>query len=48
MLEILKGNKQIAGVELNGGCPNTGHLPVAYMLDDLARLLEEVSKVGFD
>jgi dihydroorotate dehydrogenase len=48
MLELLKGNKQIAGVELNGGCPNTGHLPVAYMLDDLAKLLEEVSKVGFD
>lgn len=48
MLELLKGNKQIAGVELNGGCPNTGHLPVSYMLDDLAKLLEEVSKVGFD
>lgn len=48
MLVTLKGNKQIAGVELNGGCPNTGHLPVAYMLDDLAKLLEEVSKVGFD
>lgn len=48
MLELLKGNKQIAGVELNGGCPNTGHLPVAYMLDDLAKLLEEVSNVGFD
>jgi dihydroorotate dehydrogenase (NAD+) catalytic subunit len=48
MLELLKGNKQIAGVELNGGCPNTGHLPVAYMLDDLMKLLEEVSKVDFD
>lgn len=48
MFELLKGNKHIAGVELNGGCPNTGHLPVAYMLDALARLLEEVSKVGFD
>jgi dihydroorotate dehydrogenase (NAD+) catalytic subunit len=47
MLATLKGNKQIAGVELNGGCPNTGHLPVAYMLDDLAKLLEDVSKVGF-
>lgn len=48
MLTALKSNKHIAGVELNGGCPNTGHLPVAYMLDDLAKLLEEVSKVGFD
>lgn len=48
MLAFLKGNKQIAGVELNGGCPNTGHLPVAYLLDDLTRLLEEVSKVGFN
>ena len=48
MLEILKGNKQIAGVELNGGCPNTGHLPVAYMLDDLEQLLEAVSNIGFD
>lgn len=48
MLEFLKGNKQIAGVELNGGCPNTGHLPVAYMLDDLTKLLEEVSKTDFD
>jgi dihydroorotate dehydrogenase (NAD+) catalytic subunit len=48
MLRLLKGNKHIAGVELNGGCPNTGHLPVAYMLNDLAKLLEEVSKVGFD
>lgn len=48
MLVILKENKQIAGVELNGGCPNTGHLPVAYMLDDLAKLLEEVSKIEFD
>lgn len=48
MFGLLKGNKYIAGVELNGGCPNTGHLPVAYMLNELARLLEEVSKVGFD
>lgn len=48
MLKLLKGNKQIAGVELNGGCPNTGHLPVAYMLEDLANLLNEVSAVGFD
>lgn len=48
MLKLLKGNKQIAGVELNGGCPNTGHLPVAYMLDDLASLLRGVRSVGFD
>lgn len=48
MLELLKGNKQIAGVEINGGCPNTGHLPLAYMLVDLVRLLIEVSKLDFN
>lgn len=48
MLEALKGNEHIAGVEINGGCPNTGHLPVSYMLKDLANLLAEVNTVRFD
>jgi dihydroorotate dehydrogenase len=48
MLHLLKGRKEVAGVELNSGCPNTGHLPVAYTLEDLARLLEDVAGVGFD
>lgn len=48
MLKLLKGNQHIAGVEINGGCPNTGHLPVSYVLDDLAYLLEEIKKVEFD
>lgn len=48
MLNMLKGNESIAGVEINGGCPNTGHLPVAYAIDDLDYLLEEIKKVEFD
>jgi dihydroorotate dehydrogenase len=48
MLAALKNNENISGTELNCGCPNTGHLPVAYMLDDLESLLERVSLFGFD
>jgi dihydroorotate dehydrogenase (NAD+) catalytic subunit len=48
MLRILKGNGHISGVEINAGCPNTGHLPVAYVLEDLSKLLDKIAKVDLD
>jgi dihydroorotate dehydrogenase (NAD+) catalytic subunit len=48
MLTLLKGNKSIAGFEGNLGCPNTGHLPVAYVLEDMEALLKKARKVAFD
>ena len=48
MLHLLKGNKQIAGVEINAGCPNTGHLPAAYDVIQLITLLNQIEEVGFN
>lgn len=48
MLEMLRGNPHIARVEINLGCPNTGHLPMSYCLDDIHHLLKEVGRLRFD
>lgn len=48
MLTDMKGNKRIAGGEINAGCPNTGHLPVAYVLADMEALLKKSREVHFD
>lgn len=46
-LKLLNGHNHIAGVEINAGCPNTGHLPVAYSATDLHDLLRGILYANF-
>lgn len=48
MIDMVKENGYIAGIELNCGCPNTGHMPLAYSLEDLYNLLEQINQVNFE
>lgn len=46
MLAVLKGCTSISGVGMNAGCPNTGHLPASYVLEDLEALLTLTRRVN--